>query len=184
MTPHRKQKITYDIPGHAHYLTFSCQKRLPLLSKDRSRQWVVDALQIARTKLDFDLWAYVMMPEHLHLLIRPRHEHYEIERILAAIKRPVSACAKKHLQLTEDHYWLAKLTVVKGAKNVFRFWLPGGGYDHNLWNDRPIYEVIEYIHANPVRRGLVRQATDWIWSSARFWAGDRSVPLLMDPLNL
>jgi REP element-mobilizing transposase RayT len=46
----------------------------------------------------------------------------------------------------------------------------------------PKYELIEYIHDNPVRRGLVEKATDWVWSSARFYAGEINVSILMDPL--
>lgn len=53
----RKQKVTYNVPGHAHFLTYSCFQGLPLLSKDRSRQWVVDVLQQAREKFDFELQA-------------------------------------------------------------------------------------------------------------------------------
>jgi putative transposase len=183
-TPHRKKKVTYDIPGHAHFLTYSCFQQLALLSRDRSRGWVVNAVQEARSKFDFDLWAYVIMPEHVHLLIRPRQEQYQMKRILAALKRPVSAQAKAYLRATGNTAWLAKLTVKEGEEMVFRFWQAGGGYDHNLWNDRPILEVIDYIHANPVRRGLVARPTDWFWSSARFYAGDLSGPLMMDPLEV
>jgi hypothetical protein len=42
--------------------------------------------------------------------------------------------------------------------------------------------MIEYIHNNPVRRGLVERATDWVWSSARFYAGETAVPIRMDAL--
>ena len=69
-------------------------------------------------------------------------------------------------------------------EEVFRFWHPGGGYDENVWNERPIPEILDYIHMNPVRRGLVEQPTDWTWSSARFWSGNRDVPLLMDPIDV
>ena len=179
----RKRKVTYDLPGHAHFLTYSCYRRLALLAKDRSRGWVIEALQEAREKMDFDLWAYVIMPEHVHLLIRPRQVKYQMKRILAALKRPVSSQAKAYLISTDNTPWLRRLTVRKGAKEVFRFWQPGGGYDENLWDDRPILEVIDYIHANPVRRGLVEQPTDWPWSSARFWAEDPSALIAMDPLK-
>jgi len=178
----RKQKVTYNVPGHAHFLTYSCFQGLPLLSKDRSRQWVVDVLQQAREKFDFELWAYVIMPEHVHLLIRPRQEQYEMARILAALKRPVAARAKAFLIARNHASWLERLTVREGKDVVFRFWQAGGGHDRNLWNDRPLEEVIEYIHANPVRRGLVERPIDWYWSSARFWAGDTSGPLMLDPL--
>jgi putative transposase len=181
-TLRRKRRVSFNIPGHAHFLTFSCYQRLPLLSKDRSRQWVVDCLERARQKVDFALWAYVIMPEHVHLLIRPRQPAYEMRRILAVLKRPVAVQAKAHLLQTGNFAWVERLTVREGKEAVFRFWQAGGGYDENLWNERPIEEVIEYIHANPVRRGLVQQATAWAWSSARFWAGFPSFPLAMDPL--
>lgn len=182
--PPRKKKKTYDVPGHAHFLTYSCNQRLPLLSKDRSRGWVIETIESARAKFDFDLWAYVLMPEHVHLLIHPRQPEYEMKRILAALKRPVSARAKAYLLDTGNLVWLRRLTVREGDQEVFRFWQAGGGYDENLWQDRPIHEVIAYIHANPVRRGLVAVPTDWPWSSARYWAGDLSGSLRMDPLLL
>jgi putative transposase len=62
------------------------------------------------------------------------------------------------------------------------FWQRGGGYDRNVIDARTLFSMIEYIHNNPVRRGLVEDATDWIWSSARFYAGARDVPIRMDPL--
>lgn len=181
---HHKRKVTYNDPGDTHFVTYSCHERLPLLSKDRSRQWVIDAIGEARIKFDFDLWAYVIMPEHIHLLIHPRRETYKMHHILAALKRPVSVQAKQYLTDTNNTVWLSRLTTTKGRKIVFRFWLPGGGYDENLRDDQSVYEVIDYIHANPVRRGLVDNTTDWLWSSARFWEGDKSGRIEMDPLIL
>src|SRR5688572_13522489 len=113
-TEPRKTRRTFNEPGHAHFLTYSCYRRWPLLSKDLARQWVVDAINEARVKFDFDLWAYVIMPEHVHLLIRPRQDRYEIEHILAALKRPVSVKAKAHLTGTNNQEWLQRLTVRRG----------------------------------------------------------------------
>ena len=179
---HRKTKKTYNIPGHVHFLTFSCAGRLALLNRDRTRQWFIDSLNTAPVKCGFQLWAYVIMPEHAHLLIRPREAVYSIGRIEAGIKRPVSARAKAWLIETQRQDWLKRLTVKREAASVFRFWLPGGGYDENLWDERSLEEVIEYIHANPVRRGLVQTAVDWYWSSAAFWSGKKQVPIEMDPI--
>ena len=138
----------------------------------------------ARRKLDFALWAYVIMPEHIHLLLRPRTVDYRMPHILAALKRPVSAKAKQYLTEINATTWLLILTVKEGDSFVFRFWLPGGGFDENHWEEYPIHEVIAYIHANPVRRGLCERPEDWYWSSARFWAGDLSGPLVMDPIEM
>lgn len=179
----RKRKRTFNDPGHAHFLTFSCYRRWPLLSKDRSRQWLIDAIDGSRNKFDFDVWAYVIMPEHVHLLIWPRQPEYSLPTILAAIKRPVSRLAKEHLTATRNSEWLEKLTVHRGQRDVFRFWQQGGGFDENLWNDRPIENVIDYIHANPVRRGLVQRSTDWFWSSARSYSGIGEGPLRIDSVK-
>ena len=70
-----------------------------------------------------------------------------------------------------------------GARRVTpeaRFWQPGGGYDRNITSTEALRAVIDYIHANPVRRGLVARAEDWEWSSARWYAGLRPVKLEMD----
>jgi putative transposase len=181
---HRKRRKSYNEPGHAHFLTFSCQNRWPLLSKDRSREWVIDALDKARTSVNFDIWAYVIMPEHVHVLIWPRDRQYQMRRALGAIKRPVSTSAKQYLIETGQTSWLRKLTVQVDDKAVFRFWLPGGGFDENLWSEYSVEEVIDYIHANPVRRGLVKRPTDWYWSSARWHAGQHDGPLRIDPVRV
>ena len=60
----RKTCKRYDIPGDAHALTFSCFHGQPFLSKDRTRTWLVEALDRARSKHSFHIWAYVIMPEH------------------------------------------------------------------------------------------------------------------------
>ncbi len=180
---HRKTKRTFNKPGHAHFLTCSCHGRLPLLAKDRTRQFLVEALNEVRQKFDVAIFAYVIMPEHMHCLLRPRQREYDMAPIVAAIKTPVSSRAKAHLIETGQTRWLERLTVTQGQRTVFRFWLAGGGHDRNLWNDKPIHKTVEYIHMNPVRRGLVTRPEDWEWSSARFWAGIRPVPLEMDQVR-
>ncbi len=124
------------------------------------------------------------MPEHVHLLLHPRQPGYEMRRILAAAKAPVARRARKFLSDTNQTKWITWLSTTHGDRTVFRFWQPGGGYDENLWNERPIAEVIDYIHANPVRRGLMERATDWYWSSAQAHAGMQPVPLAMDPVDV
>lgn len=183
-SPLRKTRRSSNEAGHLHFLTFSCWKRWPLLSKDRSREWCIDALESTRRELDVAIVAYVIMPEHLHLLVWPRRRDYEVRRILAAIKSPVSRQAKAHLVATEQRAWLDRLTARHGDRTVFRFWQPGGGFDKNLWSDRPIENVIAYIHANPVRRGLVDRPTDWFWSSAAAHAGLRATPIAVDSIRI
>jgi len=181
---HRKRRRTFNEPGHAHYLTYSCVHGLPLLSSERSRQWVVEAIGAARERDAFDLFAYIIMPEHVHLLLRPRRSAYDMARLLYDLKRPVSWKAKSWLKESGETKWLERLTGRHGARRVFRFWQPGGGFDRNIVSEKGLWNVVEYIHANPVRRGLVERPTDWRWSSAGFWAGDSNPLLRMDAVPL
>ncbi len=181
-----RQKVKhYDEPGDAHFLTFSCYRRWPLLSKDRTRLWFVQAASEARVRHEFDLWAWVIMPEHVHVLIWPRQAEYKTQRILSAIKQPVGTKAIDYLR-RHNTAFLERLTVRHRNRTYHRFWQAGPGRDHNLYEAKAIHEAIDYIHQNPVRRGLVTKAEDWLWSSARDWAGlgaiylpvDRTVPTL------
>jgi len=184
-TEPRKKVKHHDLPGDAHYLTFSCYHGIPLLSKDRTRLWFIDALKKARTKHQFDLWAWVIMPEHVHLLIFPRPITHKTAKILASIKKPVGY---KAIQYLEDNSpaFLERLTVRNRNRTYRRFWQAGPGHDRNLYELQTIYNAIEYTHNNPVRRGLAAHPTDWLWSSARDWAGmghphitvDRTLPPL------
>ena len=113
-----------------------------------------------------DVWAWVFMPEHVHLIVRPRREVYDMATIRRAIKRPVSDRAFAHLAEHAPH-WLPRLTVSKGRRTVRRFCQKGPGYDRNVVEPVTLREMIDYLHLNPVRRGLVERAVDWPWSSAR-----------------
>lgn len=179
----RKTRKTWDEPGHAHFLTYSCHRRLPLLSRDRTRRWVIDAMESTRLHHDVALWAYVIMPDHVHVLLCPRRPRYQMRIILAALKRPVATSARAYLAEHRETRWLERLTVRYPTRRVFRFWQPGGGFDRNIFRDRTVAAVVEYIHANPVRRGLAEKPTDWEWSSARDWEGRRDVPLRMNGPN-
>ena len=95
-----------------------------------------------------------------------------IEHLLKAMKRPYSYRIKRQLA-SHNSSLLAKLTIrQRPGVETFRFWQEGPGYDRNLTTEKTIYAAIDYLHGNPVRRGLSRRATDWRWSSARWYASE------------
>jgi putative transposase len=177
---HRKRRKSFNDPGHAHELTFSCYRRWPMLGKDRARAWLIDALANSRRRWNIELWAYVIMPEHVHVLLCPREECYDMALILKALKQPVSRNAVRYLRRHAPD-WLAKLRVTQPSGRVqHHFWQPGGGYDRNIVHDKTAWACVDYIHDNPVRRGLVDSSTQWPWSSARWYAGLEGIKLPMD----
>jgi putative transposase len=115
---HQKQVRSYNTPGHAHELTFSCFHRLPLLSRDRTRQWFLDALDAARHRLNLALWAYVIMPEHVHVIVCPREPVYQVRLIRTALKVPVQRKALAFLRPTLRPFWIGCGTNSRMAKCI------------------------------------------------------------------
>ena len=82
----RRHRKNFNDPGHAHELTFSCYRGYQFLKPERTCRWLAEAIEDARASLPFDLWAFVFMPEHVHLLIRPREAVYDMADIRREIK--------------------------------------------------------------------------------------------------
>ena len=172
----RKTLKHYNLPGHAHYLTFSCQKRMKLLATEQACQWFLKALQLACKKWGIACWAYVIMPEHAHVLVYPRREVYEIEDFVQTLKQSVAQKAINHFKRTGSPI-LKKLEVLPGH---YQFWLNSAGYDRNVVEADAIHKVIEYIHNNPIRRELVMSQVAWRWSSAKAWLLGIDEPIAVD----
>jgi REP element-mobilizing transposase RayT len=83
------RRKNFNVANHAHELTFSCYQGLPFLRAERTCIWRLESIEKARTKLNVAVWAYVIMPEHVHLLICSREAVYDVARIRKAIKEPV-----------------------------------------------------------------------------------------------
>ncbi|MFO1092990.1 MAG: transposase [Planctomycetaceae bacterium] len=175
----RKCRRRSDDERGPHELTFSCFRRYQFLNRDRTRKWFVESLQKARRKWHVDVWAYVLMPEHVHLLVAPRRTGTEIGRFAGSVKQAVASRAIHWLEKSAPE-WLPRITVAEGTIIRRRFWQPGGGYDRSVEQLATLQSMIDYIHANPVRRGLVDRPENWVWSSAQWYLGYTDVPIEMD----
>jgi putative transposase len=167
MAGHRKQVRHGHEPGDVHELTFSCYRRMPLLTNEEWRRMLARSVDRAVERHAFRLTAFVFMPEHVHLLVAPTRPEPDLPGLLKAIKQPFSSQVKR--QLAERGGGLLERLTVQERPGVtcFRFWQEGPGYDRNLWTEKAVLAAIDYIHMNPVRRGLCDRAVDWKWSSAR-----------------
>jgi putative transposase len=167
--PQRKRIQHFHEPGDLHELTFSCYRRLPLLTNDDWRTLLARSIDAAGLETGFKLAAFVLMPEHVHLLVVPTLRDPRIDEYLAKVKQPFSKSIKELLR-QQNSPLLARLMVrERPGKICFRFWQEGPGYDRNLNSSKAIAASLDYIHLNPVRRGLVDRAVDWKWSSASWY---------------
>ena len=119
-----------------------------------------------------ELVAFVFMPEHVHLLVWPLLREPDVGRFLARLKQPFSKEIKRTLQVKGSPL-LDKLTVrERPGKTCFRYWHEGPGFDRNIYSTEARAAALDYIHNNPVKRGLCMDAVSWKWSSARFYLSD------------
>jgi len=168
----------YNLAGNAHELTFSCYDNQPFLLTERTCKYLVDSIIRSREKHQFDLWAYVFMPNHVHLLICPRKQQYSISDILLSIKQPVSRKALNYLKSNNPDG--LKYLATSQMHRPYRLWQKGGGYDRNITEVNTVINSVHYLHNNPVRKGLVESMDRWYYSSAADWQGTRQGPILMD----
>jgi putative transposase len=168
--PHRKRVRHFEDRREPHEITFSCYRRLPLLTDDDRCLLLSRAIDSAAERHGWRVAAFVFMPEHVHLIIYPETVEARVSDFLFAVKRPFSYRVKKEIECSNVPL-LESLTVrQRPGVSTFRFWQEGPGYDRNLRSEQALAASINYVHANPVKRGLCTTPVQWKWSSARWYA--------------
>jgi len=137
----------YQQTRHLHFVTFSCYHRAPLLGSGEARDIFVDRFEQACRWYGFYVVGYVVMPEHVHLLV----SEPERGRLAVAVQMLKQAVSQK---------------LRRGSRSPF--WQPRY-YDFNVWSEGKRVEKLRYMHRNPVKRGLVERPEDWKWSSFRHY---------------
>lgn len=138
--------------AQSHFITFSCYRRQPRLTSPDICDLFVVCLEEIRQRFAMRVYGYVVMPEHVHLLVN---------------EPPCSSLA--------DAVHALKLCFAKRVGYVAAgavsgpFWQKRY-YDRNIRDAREFTVKLRYLHRNPVKRGLVKEAADWKWSSFRHYA--------------
>ncbi len=165
MSDHRRYLKRYENRGDLRYLTCSCYRRLALFNNDSIKDHFVHYFVESQAALAFQVYAWVLMPEHFHLLIRPKAPNQTIEQVLRRIKAGFAHSVINRWDKLQAPI-LKRITDQNGRR---RFWQSGGGYDRNIYSEAECIEKFQYIHLNPVARELVSHPGDWKWSSARWY---------------
>jgi putative transposase len=132
----------------SHFVTFSCYRRQAFLRDARLCHIFVQSLERTRRKYEFLVYGYVVMPEHVHLLV----SEPDVGVLATAIQALKISAARQAIKF--------------GAGDEGTFWQTRY-YDHNVRTYESFVEKLRYIHRNPVKRGLVERPEDWTWSSFR-----------------
>jgi putative transposase len=145
--------------GDLHFITFSCYRRRAFLGTVRARQHFVKILNALRSRHKFLLIGYVVMPEHVHLLISEPQTGTP-SSVLQVLKQNVSRALRASRKTSRAQLAFPFLS----AEFAPALW-QRRFYDFNVWSGKKIKEKLDYMHRNPVQRKLVSHPKDWPWSS-------------------
>jgi putative transposase len=136
-----------------HFITCRCFHRLPPLEATEPKETLETILKETRARHQARIYAYVLMPEHVHLLMN-EPAGILVAQFLKALKQTTS----RRLRGDRERFWQARY------------------FDRNIRGEADRSEVIRYIHRNPVKRGLVVSPEQYRWSSFSHYAtGERGV---------
>jgi REP element-mobilizing transposase RayT len=151
----------------AYYLTSVAKDRLPVFRLDSIKLITCAALNEARTSAGFLILAYVIMPDHLHVITDGEKKASVIERYINGI------VARRVIDYLKSEGHTSSLEKLRHEQ--YR-----RGHRYSLWDHHPnarlltsesmLMQRVRYTHQNPVRLGLVERAEDYRFSSARIWS--------------
>ena len=143
-----RRLVRYQKAGALHFVTFSCCRRLRLLDFSAGYRCFECELESVRRRYGFIVIGYVLMPEHVHLLVGETR----VASLAVALQVLKQQTSRKLKGKGAPHFWQRRY------------------YDFNVWSAEKRAEKLRYMHRNPVVRGLVSKPEDWPWSSFRHHA--------------
>ena len=162
--------------GDLHFITFCCYHRRRLLESVRSKNLAIRILGEVRDKYGFSLVGYVIMPQHVHLLIS-ESAAVPPAKIVQVFKQRVSRRIRGKKRSRKNQL---SLRFPEPPANLRRFW-QRRYYDFNVYSRKKLWEKLHYMHANPLEERLVQHPRDWPWSSWSNYALGEGI-LRIDPV--
>jgi putative transposase len=165
-----------------HSLTFSCYRRQPLLADAARCDLFLKILERVRCRYRIVVLGYVVMPEHVHLLLsEPQRATLStaIQALKLGVVRSLDRAVPRSRKTSET--WG---TPISGTfKKSSHFW-QARFYDFNVWTEKRRIEKLRYIHRNPVARGLVDRPEQWQWSSFRWYLSGEASPVRINDTDI
>lgn len=156
--------------GDLHFLTFSCYQRREFLASKRAKNLLVGELARVRRDYRFRLLGYVVMPNHVHLLMS-EPERGTVSVVLQMLKQRVARKMRNRKRVERQMAF-----AFEGDETRFRAFWQARFYDFNVYSRGKMKEKLNYIHANPVVRKLVKHPREWAWSSwSNYMSGAGSI---------
>jgi len=159
-----------NLPGALHFVTGNLLNRTPVFNQEACCEAFLNVCSTLGEQWPCKLIAYVLMPDHIHLILNPRDGR--IKEFVGTLK---SLSAKHIIETVHDISFTRRMNDCF----VHQVWQESFK-DFSLWSSWMIWQKINYIHANPVKAGLVKSAGDFRWSSFRAFYFETNEPLAVD----
>ncbi len=162
----------FHIEGHIYYITTVVYKRLPIFTRPNFIIPLYDSLNFYRYNQAFKLLGYVIMPDHIHLIIWPCGKS-TISDIMRDYKTFTSKRIIRQAKVEGIGEWVAAFRQAgqETGRSTNKVW-QDSYWDVNIYTERFLRQKLNYVHRNPVRAGLVEQPKDYVYSSFRNYALD------------
>ncbi len=164
----------YEI-DKAYFLTMTVVGWIDVFTKKIHKLKLVESLKYCQKNKDLEIFSWCLMPNHLHLIARAGGK-YSLSEILRDFKKFTSKAIIQQIidQPDSRHKWMLNQFEFNGRylKRIekYKFW-QDGNHAEIIYTPAFFYEKLEYIHNNPVKEMIVSKPEDYLFSSARNYAG-------------
>jgi putative transposase len=161
-----------NLPGALHFVTGNLIRRTPAFTQEDCCRAFLNVCALLRQEWPFKLIAYVLMPDHIHLIVNPHDGR--IKELTGALK----SLSARRILLTARGFDFSREPSASGGSTQ-QVWQESFK-DLPLWSPWMIWQKINYIHANPIKAGLVTSAKEYPWSSFRSFYLNEAEPLAVE----
>jgi putative transposase len=161
------------LDGYSYFVSSSIVDKLPIFIYKRNIKTVLELMNFYRGKYKTKIQAYVIMPSHLHLILKSEKGE-NVKLFIQNLLRKSSIRIVAYLKTLENK--VENMTKVPEMMETFRK-CSNHPSQHAVWKERtrcvPIYSnkvmkiKLDYIHNNPLKAGLVKEPGDYLYSSFR-----------------
>jgi REP element-mobilizing transposase RayT len=157
----------FHIEGHVYYVTTVVYDRLPVFTRPSFVIPLFDSLNYYRHKQEFRLLGYVIMPDHMHLIIWPSGQA-TVSEIMRDYKKFTSRRIIRQAEVEQIQGWTMAFEQAgqETGRSRHKVW-QDSYWDVNIYNERFLRQKLNYVHRNPVRAGLAETPEEYVYSSYR-----------------
>ena len=169
---------------YLYFVTFTLTDWLPIFISPEPVEIVVDNLKFCITEKSLRVHAFVIMPNHIHLIVSDGN--FDNDRLQKTLTEFRKFTGRKLADYIDRTLSVSLSTVTRNAASNDRsrqVWQPGW-HAEGLASEHFLVQKANYIHENPVRKGLVRSAEDWVHSSACYWMNGESAEIPIAPIEI